>query len=536
MYFDPNENLVNWDIALQACLSWLKICGSLVLVVLFISLVNLLLTNGLSGVQRFVGELAAILGDIFSISIRRVLAITRLTFLEAYRRKALMVFVVFGLLFMFAGWFMGKNEEMTPDQVKVYISFVLTSITWLTLPVVLLLGCFGIPEDIRIRSIHTVVTKPVRRIEIVIGRMIGISLIGALVLLVMAGIGNIWIVRQTPPKSQALLTCRVPQYGGIRFIDRNGLNAQSGINVGDIWAFRSFIEGATKARAQWQFHNVNESVLDAKGNLKLENSFTAFRSHKGDMTRQLFYDIRIYNPKTNLSYTTDPQPLDEFRSKQDLISRKITIDDTQYDLIKDFVTENGDLHIEVSCIDREQYVGVARSDLFIRLPDQPFWAGYWKAVFGIFMMIALLAMIGVATSTFVKGPIAAVVTFVVFIVSGKRSQDFIDNLLSGTVQGGGFLESVYRLVTHLGPTVELPGSPAFSIMKYFDKALMSFLWLCRQVIPRLKSFNMTEFVANGFDVPFDVSLLPSIMVTTAFIIPCIMVGYFALRVRELESK
>ena len=47
---------------------------------------------------------------------------------------------------MFAGWFIGNSNDITPDQVKVYISFVLTAINWLTLPVVLILFCFGIPE------------------------------------------------------------------------------------------------------------------------------------------------------------------------------------------------------------------------------------------------------------------------------------------------------------------------------------------------------------------------------------------------------
>jgi len=104
------------------------------------------------------------------------------------------------------------------------------------------------------------------------------------------------------------------------------------------------------------------------------------------------------------------------------------------------------------------------------------------------------------------------------------------------MKGGGFLESVYRLVTHMGPFTDLPENPAFYAMKGIDRVLTSFLWLCKQIIPRLQSFNMTEFVANGFDVPFDTSMLPSFLVTIAYVIPCVMLGYFALRIRELESK
>ena len=532
MYFDPIQNLLN---PIGSILNWFIIAGSLTAVVLVVSLLNLIAIRGVRGIVVFAEELGGIANDVLHLSPRRIWALTRLTFTEAYRRKALAVFVVFGLLFMFAGWFMGDTKEIKPDQVKVYISFVLTAISWLTLPVVLILCCFGIPEDIRLRSIHTVVTKPARRIEIVLGRMIGISMIGIVVLVGMASVGYIWIVRQIPADSQGLLTCRVPVYGGMRFLDRNGEEG-AGLNVGDIWAFRGYIEGATKARAQWKFWRFSESMLDAEGNLNLENSFSAFRSYKGDMTRSLFYDIKLFNVDNNLSYTTDPQPVNEFRSKLDKINRKVTVDGAQLDIVKDFVSKDGCLYVEVACIDRDQYIGMARPDLFVRMPDRPFYVGFFKAVFGIGLTVLLVSMIGVAASTMVKGPIATILTFVIYILSGKGAHGFMDAIVMGQVEGGGFLESLYRLVMQIGPSQELPANPAFSVVKFIDWMLNNFLWMCTHTIPRLQYFNMPEFVANGFDVPWDTSLLPSLLVTSAFIVPCVMLGYFALRIRELESK
>lgn len=540
MYFDPAENFIYPPYAIY---NWMIVAGFFTAVVLVVSLLTLLVSKGASGFGVFFTELIGMLKDVFSLSPRRIWALTRLTFMEAYRRKALAVFVVFGLLFMFAGWFMGDSKEIQPDQVKVYISFVLTAVSWLTLPVVLILACFGIPEDIRLRSIHTVVTKPARRIEIVLGRMIGVSMIGWLVLSVMSVVGYLWIVRQIPQASQELLKCRVPIYGLVSFKDREGNYGKEGINVGDIWAFRSYIEGATKSRAEWRFFNVDETMLDSEGNLRLENSFSAFRSYKGDMTRPLFYDIKLFNIEhPEISYTTQPQPVNEFRSKQDIIPRKVTVDDVQYDILNDLTTKGSDkvpkgiLGIEVACIDRDQYIGMARSDLFIRMPDRPFWVGYWKAIFGTALTVLLVSMIGVAASTMVKAPIAAVLTAVMYILSGKNPHQFMDQLVAGQVQGGGVLESVYRLVMHLGPSTELPANPAFTVVQIFDSILMNFLWLCKQVIPRSQYFNMPEYVANGFDVPWATSLIPSLLVTSAFIIPCVMMGYFALRTRELESK
>ncbi len=550
MSFDP-QPLLLWfrhdpmkGLELGAFPIWLIIAGGLSLIVFLVSMLSVFVNHRGAGRKVFIGELSGCLSDLFSLSPRRIGALAKLTFLEAYRRKALSVFVVFALLFMFAGWFMGDTKEITGDQVKVYVSFVLRAISWLTLPVILVLCSFGIPEDIRLRSLHTVVTKPARRLEIVLGRVIGFSLIGTVVLLVMSSVGYIWIVRQIPTKERGLLTCRVPVYGALKFLDRGGVETDKGINTGDIWEFRSYIEGATAARAKWEFQNIDESALDAKGNLHLENQFVAFRSYKGDMKRQLLFDFKFINPEKSsapgqpLTFTTEARQISEFRGVTDTIHRTLGRkgDETTYDLIKDFVKSDGSLTVEVACLDREQYLGMARPDLFVRKPDQPFWLGYAKAVLGIELMMILVAIMAVTASTFLKGPIATVLTFCLLMLGGEDSHKFMDELVGGGFKGGGFLESIYRILTHMNPTTDLPDNPAFGGMRIFDSGLTSFLWLCKQVIPRLQYFNMSEYVSNGFDVPWDASVIPSLLVTVGYLIPCVLLGYFALRIRELESK
>lgn len=528
---------------LPSLIYWLQVTFSLMLVVFATSLFSLAILHRQNAVTIFGHEITGFLTDLVSISPRRVWALAKLAFLEAYRRKALLVFVVFGLLMMFAGWFMGGSNEIIKDQVKIYVSFVLRAISWLTLPLMFVLSSFSIPEDIRLRSIHTVVTKPARRLEIILGRVLGLSLIGTLVLGVMSVVGWIWIIREIPASVRDMLICRVPVYGDLAFRDRNGNPVEKGINVGYINEFRTYIEGATKARAIWTFKGISENSLDSDGNFHLENQFKAFRSYKGDMKRQLLFDYQFRNPDTNLTYTTQPSQVDEGRGVTKSIHRTLKMpgEEKTYDLIKDFVGKDGSLIVEVSCIDREQYLGMARIDLFVRLPDRNFASGYFKAVLGIEMVIVLVVLLGVCASTFLKGPIATVLTFLLYFLSGEDIHKFIDQLVIGRsskegFQGGGIFESIYRIVTHMNPTTELPDNIAFKAVTKIDEEATSFLWVCKQVIPRLESFNMHEYVANGFDVPWDRSLLPCLLVTLAYFLPCVLLGFFALRVRELESK
>ena len=132
------------------------------------------------------------------MSPRRIGAIASLTAKESIRRQDILVGLVFVLLFMFAGWFLHGTDIDTPA--KPYISFALTAIRWLIIPVALLLSCWGLPADIKVRSLHTVVTKPVRRSEVVLGRMLGYGAVMTIGVVIMGVVGYIWILRSVPSR------------------------------------------------------------------------------------------------------------------------------------------------------------------------------------------------------------------------------------------------------------------------------------------------------------------------------------------------
>ncbi len=246
---------------LQALLTWAAVLFVLTVLAAVLAFVGGLLTGGFAGVRRVFSGIFQGVKDLVAISPGRIWAITGLTFLEARRRKAFLVFVVFALVFMFAGWFLTGTEQRAEEQVKVFVGFVLTTLSLLILPLALLLSCWGIPEDIRRRSLHTIVTKPVRRSEVVIGRMLGYIGINTVVLLLMGFVGYFWIVRQVPAESRSALVSRVPIFGELTFLDREGKPKEAGVNVGDIWQHRSYIEGATPERAVFTFSGVTPDAM-----------------------------------------------------------------------------------------------------------------------------------------------------------------------------------------------------------------------------------------------------------------------------------
>lgn len=547
---------------LPALWLWVKIVVVVLAVAVAVSALVGLATGGISGVKRAFAGLWQGLVDLIRISPGRVYAIAQLTFREAVRRKALFVFGVFAVLFMFAGWFLADADQRPDEQVKVLVSFVLTAITFLILPVALLLACWGIPEDIRRRSMHTIVTKPVRRSEIVLGRILGYVGVNTVILLVMAVVGVFWVHRQTPESAESALVSRVPIFGTLTFLDKAGEPKDKGINVGDIWDHRSYIEGASPERAVYVFDNVTPDALtvlrdpktdEATEVLRLESTFEAFRTYKGEMERGIYVQYAYANPddpeKTRVVDQGAIFPIQEFDLNVYNVPRKIeTYDDSgeakTVDLFEDLVSDDGRLQVEVSALDGNQYLGMAESDLFLRTPDRPFAVGFFKAVFGIWLMTLLVVVLGVTASTFLKGPVATLLTFVLFVV-GSPFREFMDDLSvkyqeaaaeGAVVEGGGPIESIIRIIGHLNPTAELPDNALTMVVQAVDSVFLRGVWLVRYIIPDFGVYNLSEYVANGFDIGWSAGLFPAIAVTLAFLLPCVLLGYFSLRFRELETK
>lgn len=537
MSFDP----IPYDL-LDALKHFLKVFGSSMLIALFVCLIVGVITRGSKGfVDVFRGVLDFFV-QIVHISCRRIWSLTTLTIRESLRQKILFVFIIFAVLFMFAGWFLSGAADRPDLQVQSYIDFVLKAISWLVIPIMLLLACWSLPEDIRLRTIHTVVTKPVYRIEIVIGRMLGFTLLGTAILVVMGGIGYIWITRQVPEAARESLVSKVPVYGDISFTNREGTPTKFGINVGDIWMYRSYIEGATKASAIYKFKNIDESdAIDDE--LNLQSSFEAFRTHKGNMEKGgILYQFTFVNPDTGMRVDTAPLINKEYSDNRLKINRKILQksnegkEAVEVDIFDDLVDKDGNLTVEVRCLEAGQLLGMARPDLFIRTPDRAFLVGYSKAVLGIWLPMVLVIMLGVTISCFVKGPVAILSTLTIVMV-GFMSKEYMNEILSGQMEASGAIEAWYRLITHMNSQTELPRGPVRGIIEFVDGGIINFLWLCQQVIPNFGIFsNMREYVIKGFDVSWSAALLPGIVTSAAYILPCLLISFYSLKLRELEAK
>jgi hypothetical protein len=557
----------NFDFLMSLGIFALVMLGFFVLVI-GLSMLGSFMTYGTGGFGVVMQNFQRALIDFFSISPKRIGAIADLTIKESIRKKTLLVFVIFAILFMFAGWFIGGTTDRPDLQVRVLVSFVLKTISWLVLIVIPLLACWGLPTDIKIRSLHTVITKPVRRNEVYLGRLLGYSAVGTGVLAIMGLVGYIWIVRQTPTAAQKELISRVPVYGLMNFTDRFGREG-TGINVGYEWDFRSYIEGGTKSKTIYLFDGLSsdslksnysarkakydkalqanaESAPSEPGVLNLEYNFEAFRAYKGTLDKRLSARLILVNPDDEKVRV--PLPVFEVKefsrfNEEKLIAvpEEITYRDEESQQLKTAnlftdIMPKGNLKVEVECLDPGQYLGMARPDLFIRMPDKYFATSYFKSIFGIWLQLTLMIMLAVTASCFVKGPVATLLTFSLVLVGMTPLSTMMFQMLQGQIEGGGPAEAIYRMWAHMNPSVEIQAGAFSYFLKIIDGIALGFLAVAFFIVPGFVNFRMVEYTANGFDVPWMSSLLPAIAITLGYVIPCLVIGYCSLTLREMEAK
>ena len=120
--------------------------------------------------------------DLLRTSPRRVWALARLAIQESLRRNVLVALGVFVVVLLFAGWFLDNTSQRPQHAVSDVRAHATTYLAW---ALAVFLSAFSLPTDFKKRTIYTVVTKPVRPGEIVLGRILGFTLIGTVMLAIM---------------------------------------------------------------------------------------------------------------------------------------------------------------------------------------------------------------------------------------------------------------------------------------------------------------------------------------------------------------
>jgi hypothetical protein len=241
--------------------------------------------------------------ELFLIRGRRLYSIARLSIYESNRKMwaPWVVGTVFLLVLAFTHWFLQPPRPAEMGRLYVGTLSLLCSI--LLTVMVTIMTPLSLPTDVQQQTIYTVVSKPVRRIELIWGRMIGYMAIVTLLVLVFGGISLFYLQRTVggrlveielqaekakkenrisdykQHKEQAdqirvRMQARVPIKGSLSFLDSHEQPKAMGIDVGSDQSMkepRSHIEGATPSAAIWRFGRRVPNPFSPRGRINYLN-------------------------------------------------------------------------------------------------------------------------------------------------------------------------------------------------------------------------------------------------------------------------
>lgn len=536
--------------------------------------------------------------DLVHTSPRRVFALARLAVQESIRRRVLAGFIVFVLILLFAGWFLNPGKT---DPAELYLSFVLTATSYLILFMALVLSAFSLPADIQNKTIYTIVTKPVRPTEVVLGRTLGFAAVGTGLLALMGVASYAFVVRTldhthqlmaddlsprqpgpggaprpglegktrttrehrhavvldesgqgvTEPaqdhvhevtrvdrdgqteyrvgKALGQLKARVPVYGKLQFLDRSGRPTDKGINVGNEWGYRSYIEGGTPAAAIWTFSGLRRE--DFPDGINLDMTIRVFRTFKGVIEKGISGMITLRNPDNpKVSYLLKNFVAKEFTIDRHNIPLVFKQKDKEIDVFRDLVTDDGRLDIVLGCLERAQFFGAARPDLYLfRRQGSPS-LNFAKGYLAIWLQMLLITTAGVMWSTFLNGPVAMLATIGTMV--GGYFVEFLKSVATNQSLGGGPMESVYRILTQENLTSELERNVTTLTAKWGDIFLRGPLFAAASVLPDFGSLSDVSYVSHGYDIPFEL-LAIHVTMGLGYVVPVLILGFLFFKMREV---
>jgi hypothetical protein len=549
----------------------------------------------LSGLCALAACSVPLVRDLFQkrVIFRRIWAIARVSIKEAWSRGLVWVCLIIPLIYLYADWYISGKAE---DQLRIRIGIAYFSMSVLFVLQAALLGAFSIPADIRSQNIFTVVTKPVERYEIVLGRFVGYGLLIFAEVVVLTLVSYVYVVRGATPQAQEESDhARVPLFGRELYFHNTAKRGEAE-NVGREFDYRSYITGRPPGSnkpiqyAVWSFDNIPAALADPSNEARMEISFDIFRTTRGQENKKVNCHFTLvsgkYTPE-EVDLKIKPQGelekelgkrLDQARKKgqltpqvkeqiewqlrdeygiyevrnfgvEDYHTQTLMIPGKMFEILQKLAPPAGEIDsegrrkpamqlfvsVENDYASWQQMVGMAKPDLYFLEGDRPFFLNFIKGSVCIFMISCLVLGVSLVCSTYFSGIVSLVLAAMILI--GGLFKSFVQAVAEGRSEGGGPLEAIYRLANRQvnAAPVDRQSSAIVDALLRGDAIYRSWLRLLLTLIPDVSEFYPKDYVANGFDIGGSLLLLNFILPVIAYLIPWSMLAYFLIKSREIAN-
>ena len=447
-------------------------------------------------------------------------AIARHTFTDAMRKKVWVVVILFlcvmiGPVFIFPA----ALPRLHVGQV---LSFALGNriggMRSLCCFAAILLAAWQLWKDITDRTIYTVITKPVSRVEMIAGRFFGY--VGVLLVLVI-GMGIISLasilyvasfVEHDPDSlDPAVLEVDAPLEAsfGKRLPESDVADDES------LLARRKYhiLTGSGPQRIEFRFLELNPRSFTSD-NIRLK-----FRFVVNDPTKQ-------DRPATE---ATVEVVNDNRQGPESVVKKSLIVEngiDCYVPLDRDFVRGANSLTVIIRRRNPKYTVAIIKKRCHLLAHAESFPVSFTKSLGLTFAASVLMAVMALTSSTILEGPVCLLWSFFVYFICNSMNiiRETADTLSPGRMFFTGQLQDKIDVSTPFGKTVQ----GINNIIRYFLNGLT-------RAVPDLSEFDASQFLVQGMHVSREFCRT-ALMYSVIYTCICLIIAFVAFKNREVGYK
>ncbi len=410
---------------------------------------------------------------------KSIWAIASNTVKQSLRMKIAVVFIILLVVLLPVLGLVTSGDGTIKGRLQTFISYSLSLTSLLICLLTIVVSIYSVTSDLDTCQIHTVVTKPVRRFQVLLGKLLGVVLLGSFLLLFASVL--IFFVTIYIPKSMGADESGLIRLKNEFFTARAGL-APTPVDVSD--------QVAQEMRNLQQKGQISPEMLSDKQTLqRIINEITLAKEQAtrsaapGQELIWQFKNVKIKSADSNPTFFVRfKYDVPVTRPDMEIYSRWAVGDDrqikygtpvktriAQFDR-KDKIRTFYEIEVPAEVIADDGYLAVgflnianlnSSSVIFPRedgievlYKADDFVPNYIRSVFLIFFRMVFLACLGIFASTFLSMPVAVLLCLLVY-VAGSAS--------------GFIMESFETLGENVGLLYSYTIKPIVSLLPQFDK-------------------------------------------------------------------
>jgi hypothetical protein len=378
----------------------------------------------------------------------RIWAVAKNTFVSSIRMKTAVVFMLLLVLLLPVLSLTSTGDGTAIGRVQSFISYGLGLVTFLLSVLTIIISCYTLSSDIKHKQIYTVVTKPLRRRELLMGKVLGVLLLDVLLLFVFSSV--IYVLTLQMPRFSRTDKSELDRLDNEFFAARTALKMNIDEQAVEMRVLETYNE--LKKTDQLDESRSKEDVLKE---LRSAERYSRCSAEPGGTVLWEFERVKPFNAsdsifirfKFNASQTPPDKNIYGIWQVGDYRQIKYGESKKQTPIYpiprKDVVGVLHEFEVPADAVTDDGYLAVVfynepANNTTVMFPLEDgfevlykaggFSGNFIRAVLIIFARLVFLACLGVSLSTWVGFPVAILGSFTVFfmgVINGFVVQSFV---------------------------------------------------------------------------------------------------------------